>query len=319
MAKFLLPSRAALLLLTFLAACGPQTTTLPTPTLQVQPTLAEATVPPASPTHTARTPTLTPPPVYPTREPQPCEPPVAVVPEAGVITYQGISFSLDPTLGYSLTAQTCAANAPVEDGGPYTFDAAYTLFTDPLYQEHGNPYPKPEIKVVPLTAENREGFLGFWYMPAVLLPELQKVTNDQQAANWFQHSLLNARAQYLETPTLTGARTLTIQAIDTVLFNNNILVYRFDGITRDGRYYVGLRIPVDAPLLLTYEGTNVGNTNPDAIPTPEIPNNIETQWLVIQAYNEEVKRHVEQITDAELTPDLAQLDAIVTSFQIAAP
>ena len=82
-----------------------------------------------------------------------------------------------------------------------------------------------------------------------------------------------------------------------------------------------MRVPVATPFLMDIDGPDpLTNHNPKAIPIPTERSQYGDQQLpIIDAYNQEALRRFDQATDADFTPDVALLDALVRSLEITAP
>ncbi len=286
-----------------LSACGSNST--PLPTALPQPTVTQRAMPTATlaPTQTPF-PTETPAPatVLPTASiaPTSCTTPVSVTRDKGKISYNGVSFSYDPALATSFTAQDCPF-IPFQEGlAPGDVHVAYTLFTVPSYNKRET-YLQPEIKVVAVNEENRQGYNGWFYPSLETLGDLKKMlTTQPQPSPWFDASPLHVRPHYLHFQNGTGVRAVVEYQQDPYFFASAGLLYAFDGLTRDGRYYVGVRFPIEASFL----------------PFPNWPDDYNEQRKVIDAYNQEALQRLKHMKDSDFTPSLKALDALVASLQI---
>ncbi len=102
---------------------------------------------------------------------------------------------------------------------------------------------------------------------------------------------------------------------DTVLANNESIVYEFHGVTGDGQYYVAITFPIDAAILLSALDP-AENTNAAAIPVPELPADDAQLGAAIREYNQEAQRQLDMLDSAGFTPNLDVLDALVTSLRV---
>ncbi len=299
-----------------LSACRSNPT--PLPTALPQPTVTQRAVPTATPAPTQTlVPTETPAPatVLPTASiaPTSCTTPVSVTQDKGKVSYNGISFSYDPALATSFVAQDCPL-IPYQDGTAVSgFFVAHTLFTVPSDSKQGT-YFQPEIKVVAVNEENMHGDNGWFYPPLETLGDLQKMLAARpQPSPWFL-AALHVRPRYLHFQNGTGVRAVVEHQMDPTFFTNDALLYAFDGLTRDGRYYVSVRFPIEAPFLIDIDGPDQHNVNPRAIPIPTYDAN--EQWNAVITYNQEALRRFDYIKDSDFTPSLEALDALVASLQI---
>jgi hypothetical protein len=243
-----------------------------------------------------------------------CAPAVTLTAADGQITFQGTSFRLDPALATSVTAQQCAAVPFRVEDIPGTSHPAGVTFT--LSTERKRVDFQPLIAVYAV-----EGDMQQYLYPLNSLPDLQNLLKLRtEPSPWFAAAPLHVRPQYLDFGSGAGVRGIVEYMQDIFFYTNNGLLYNFDGLTRDGRYYVNVRVPVAVPFLLDIENSDpAANTNPDAITVPDWPADYARRGQIIETYNQEALRGFDRASDADFTPDLAQLDALVHTLQIAAP
>jgi hypothetical protein len=243
-----------------------------------------------------------------------CAPAVTLTAADGQVTFHGISFRLDPALATSVTAQQCAALPFRVEDIPGTAHPAGVTFTFPTERKR--------VDFQPLIAvyEVEDDMQDYLY-PLNSLPDLQRLlTKRIEPSPWFDHAPLHVRPQYVDFGGGAGVRGIVQYMQDILFYTNNGLLYNFDGLTGDGRYYVNVRVPIAVPFLLDIENSDPGtNTNPDAIAVPDWPSDYTAQGQIIEAYNQEALRRFDQATDAEFSPDLALLDALVRSLKVVGP
>jgi hypothetical protein len=96
-------------------------------------------------------------------------------------------------------------------------------------------------------------------------------------------------------------------------------VYDYQGFTDDGEYYIYVTYPIDAPILLSAADPKK-NTNEGAIPVPDpLPDDYDELYTVMQEYNQDVARQLDQLANAEFMPGLDVLDELVTSLRVETP
>ena len=105
-----------------------------------------------------------------------------------------------------------------------------------------------------------------------------------------------------------------------VPITNDYLIYTYQGITQDGKYYVSIVAPIHAAFLIdqTY------NPDPNATtPTPIVPEGgfvfpdiIEFDNPEFEQYYQAVTEKLSQSTADQFTPSLSVLDALVQSILI---
>ena len=108
-----------------------------------------------------------------------------------------------------------------------------------------------------------------------------------------------------------GVRFLTEYAQYPASVNNHDLFYNFQGLTRDGNYYIIAILPITAPVLAeTSDGGAV--IPPGGVPYPDItsPN------PDIQNYYASVSDLLDSLPPDAFSPTLSKLDALIQSIQV---
>lgn len=125
--------------------------------------------------------------------------------------------------------------------------------------------------------------------PGEALPYLP-LSNDRQA--------LHARVAFLDFHNGSGVAYLTQLNQGPVKINNTGLVYTFQGLTADGKFYLAAVLPV---------------THPELPAAAEV---FAADLAQFPAYLAETAAWLEQQPAASFTPDLAKLDALVQSILV---
>lgn len=245
-----------------------------------------------------------------------CSEPVEVPVVDGRASYNGISFSIDATLNYGMTARIC----PATTWDPQGWNEAhppYSEFFFPTYSRQNVDF-QPSIRVYEVT-----GDLQNYLYPLDALGDLKAVIEQRpEPITWFNGAPLHARQAYLNFASGAGVRGLIQYQQDIFFFTNNGLLYEFQGLTQDGRYYVNVRYPLGVPFLMELADPVTrppANLNPESIAIPEWSNDYEQQRQVIEAYNAEALSRLEQMPDSDALPDIALLDELVQSIQVSKP
>jgi hypothetical protein len=132
-------------------------------------------------------------------------------------------------------------------------------------------------------------------------------------------TILRAQDQTLEFPGGGGTRSVRMYAQNLYWVHNDAIVYEYRGFSEDGRNYVLVTLPIDAPILLSSSDPE-RNTNENAIPLPlPLPADPTERDDAIRAYNEEAERQLDMLAAEEFVPGLGILDALVTSIKIGPP
>jgi len=109
-----------------------------------------------------------------------------------------------------------------------------------------------------------------------------------------------------------GVRELTEYAQYAAPVNNNELIYQFEGLTDDGKYYVIAILPVTAPSLPEDAQPNAAVPE-GGVQYPDV-NSSNPDW---PGYYGQVQRNLESLEPGAFAPNLEQLDAFIGSLSIA--
>ena len=110
----------------------------------------------------------------------------------------------------------------------------------------------------------------------------------------------------------TGIRFLTQFDQAPLPVNNNELIYTFQGLTTDGKYYVAAVLPVNAAFL-------PADSRQDS-PTP--PDGVPFSWTgmdAMPAYVEAVRQKLDATAPDAFTPSLTTLDTMMQSLRVEKP
>jgi hypothetical protein len=211
------------------------------------------------------------------------------------------------TLDYSSVAQDgtieTVAAVPASSGGPYWQAAPqYRLLTLQGYTVV-NYLMKPQIYIYPvsdLTSANENA--------GRIVTELQDLLQTQQAGDQLpflpllnETQVLHAGVHYLDFKGGKGVRYLTQLAQGMVPVNNNELIYTFQGLTSDGKYYIAAVLPV---------------TNSE-LPADSKLSNAQTKALNdYPTYRSGMFTLLNQQPAENFSPDLNKLDALIRSIEI---
>jgi hypothetical protein len=244
-----------------------------------------------------------------------CTQPVTVSPLNGQITFQNVTFTLDPALADSLIAQYCTALPFSAGQAPGAAHPAYASFVFPKLTGTAADFGS-ELRVYAVA-----GDMSPYAFPLNSLDNLRSnVTQSPQPATWFDAAPLHARQAYLHFNGGAGVRGVVQYLPSPFFFTNNGILYEFDGLTDDRQSAVVLRHSLAVPFLMDLTGPDPRtNVNPGAIPIPAWPADPAQQRQIIDAYNAEALRRLDVMTDYQVTPSLAALDALLESLKITGP
>ncbi len=109
-----------------------------------------------------------------------------------------------------------------------------------------------------------------------------------------------------------GVRMVTLYAGGRAIINNHELIYEFEGLTKDGQYYVIAILPVTAPGL-PEDGKPGGAVPSGGVSVPDFTD-MNANWI---GYYGDVRQMLQGLQPGAYKPDLAQLDALIGSLNIA--
>lgn len=293
----------------------------------IVPSVRDSTTIPATPTIKTEVLTATATAMPPTQEPLAATAvPSATVQEAteaeeGVaelitLAEAGIALDLTSALVESVTVETVPVHYRIPIEGPrYLLQPAHTVLHLAGYPESEN-YREPQISVYPVDAytrltliaeqeiEHLQALLAAWPHPEPMpgednLPHLP----ERNAAQ-----ILHARATRLTFKNGGGIRYLTQYVQDFSPVVSKSMFYTFQGLTDDGRFYVSAVLPVGSDAV------------PHDIPTAQEQGfdsfTFNFDRTGYESYLAEQQAQVERLDDADFTPDLAVLDALMQSLDL---
>ena len=234
------------------------------------------------------------------------EPAVTTAPPATAVPTADSSpeFTLDTgSMASGFQSETVAA-VSASDNAPYwEVLPEYTRVTLQGYPI-SNHLMQPQIFIYPvedLTAVN-EGAGTIVSSLETLLQSPQDVPNMPFLPLFNAAQVMHTHLQYLDFKSGQGLRYLTEYDQGILPINNYELIYTYQGLTGDGKYYVAAVLPVTHPSLPA-DGTVTGNE------PAEFTSNFPT-------YLANVANSLNSQAADTFTPDLTQLDAMMSSLEI---
>jgi hypothetical protein len=227
------------------------------------------------------------------------------------VEFQGVQFEFNSSLAESVWPEIAAA-LPAQEGAPeWGGRPEHIRFT---FASEGKPdaFPvrgaglgnEPQIFIYPVQEFSTTSQLAKGQIEA-----LQALLKDRPRAPENAIPLLplinaaqvfHAQVQYLDFQSGSGVRFITQYSQEVVgrLTNQNIF-YTFQGLTRDGKYYVAAFFPITASGLS------------DAL--------VQEDWSAAQAHLAEDIRHLNSLSSRDYKPDLEVLDSLIESLLVQAP
>ena len=241
----------------------------------------------------------------PVASPQPTQPPpLPTEPiddiQTGVsLDYAGVAQSA--TLE-TVPAQVAAPDAPNWEGAP-----EFQRLTLQGYSVANHPI-QPQVFIFPVAdlaaANARMGEAA---------ADLQALLQSRQPGEQIPYlpllasakEVLISRVDYLDFQGGSGVRFLTQAGNGLAPVNNSALVYTFQGLTSDGKYYISAVLPVTHPEL-----------GAETTPDEEMINAITADPGYYASYLAEKTAWLEAQPAANFTPDLDKLDALIRSIAV---
>jgi hypothetical protein len=178
------------------------------------------------------------------------------------VTYEGLNFSFDPLVASDATNSTLPA---VKEGGgapweiqPETIQSKFQGYA------HSGAFTDPVILVYPV-----QDFSKMSDAAAKVIDDLRNLLATRPAAApanglpflplWNAAQMMRTKITYLDFANGSGVRYLTQYGQAPAPMNNTYLLYTFQGLTADGKYYVSAILPVANPILPPDPSTVPGN------------------------------------------------------------
>ena len=229
---------------------------------------------------------------------QPSSPP-ATQPPGGVSTDIVLDYS---ALAQNVTLETVAAESASTDSPWWQAAPQYRLLTLQGYPITSH-QSKPQIFIYPAgdLASTNENM-------GKVAAQLQALLQTQQAEGPLPFlPLINAQQvihpqlQNLDFKSGKGIRFLTMYSQGLVPINNFELIYTFQGLTNDGKYYLAAVLPV---------------TNPQLPNDPKVNEPLTGVGIDYQNYISQTASLLDEEPAGSFTPDLNKLDALIRSIEV---
>lgn len=226
------------------------------------------------------------------------------------ITFDGVSFSYRD-LASSVSAQLVSAEAYVQpqpggSGNPpylrFAFDGEDPATMGPPTGKYVLVYPVAEYQK--LLSQNNFG--QDWSANTLQQIIEQQPENPQNIPTVpvpYAEQVMRSKIEYPEFVNGRGVRFITSYAQNIAPITNDDLLYTFQGLTTDGKYWVAVYYPVTSEILpATYQSANIDDYNAFA----ENFNTYLTQTVA----------NLNAQPNNKFTPNLDDLDALVKSLNV---
>ena len=240
-------------------------------------------------------------------------------PQGILVSFANVSLTIPNGLASGATSE---AVPPVSDQAgnaapPGAVAPAYTRFTlqgyllqDRRFESQINVYPAQEYAAVSAGAA-----ISLQRLQAILANPSAPLTNDVLPRIPFvpAEQIFASQTSILQFQNGSGVRVVTQYAQAVVPINNYDLLYHFEGLTADGKYYVVATLPVNVPFLAaSYDPS--APLPPDGIPVPDLTT---AQAADFDAYFQAVSDKLNATPADSFNPSLALLDSLIASIQIS--
>jgi hypothetical protein len=242
----------------------------------------------------------------------------AAIPQGVLVSYNNISFVIPNGLASGASPQMIPNNPTDQNGGPWAVAPQHTEFTLNGYNLPAGHFTEILIDIYPaqeyanvyngasISLQRLQSFLASPAMP--ISPDtLPQVPYFNAAA------LFNAQVGVVQFKNGSGVRMVTQYGQAVGPIGNNGTFYNFEGLTRDGKYFLVVVLPIEAPFLPT------GNDPSAPLPAGGIPfpdyNN--TDATVFDNYYKAVTDKMNATDANSFQPSINTLDALVESINIS--
>ncbi len=201
-----------------------------------------------------------------------------------------------------VTSQVVASVPPSTDGPWWEAMPQYTLLTLQGYPIT-NHLMQPQIFVYPVKDLESNEVAG------KVAQSLQTLLQNQQVDQTLPFlppynaaQVMHAQEKFLDFKNGKGVRFLTEYDQAPLPINNHELIYTYQGLTSDGKYYVAAVLPVNLPGLPATENAT------EALPADFMDNFLKYLADTVDKLNQQPV--------SAYTPDLSKLDAMMQSIEI---
>ena len=216
------------------------------------------------------------------------------------ISYEGIEFSLDQTLGN----QIFVLHEP--DWFNHLDGIRFTIAEEGYGWDEGfiSIHPVEQYRTLPWGEYNMDNL------------QLEIVT---ESYDYFPQVgsaiLLQAKTKHIKFSNGAGILAIVANGQNGFFVSNDQIQYQFHGLTKDGLFYVFAGFPIDAPFMMSSSDPSK-NTNPDAILAPDISRDSPDWGPTMIAYNNEIESKLDNLNGALFTPELDILDSLFESLSV---
>ena len=234
---------------------------------------------------------------------------VSTIPAGGVVTLNNVSLTIPLGVAKDALTEMVSANTDPNNSPWWQIAPEHSKFTLTGYQVQNNSI-EPQIFVYPTeeyASLNTNAAGQIQKLKAILAGgPLTKDTLPNWAVNAAQ--IFAAQAQVVPFQSGRGVRFLTQYDQYPAPVNNHELIYHFQGLTDDGKYYIVAVLPVTSSILAEDEKPEA------AVPPGGVA--LPASGSPDQAYYDAVTKALDAMYEDSFNPSLFQLDALIQSITV---
>ena len=240
-----------------------------------------------------------------TATPQPTLPsPSATTVLGSTAQYNGVSFSFSPSLAGQVSGKSVPAITD-QNGAPWEIAPQSIQFDFKNYLLSGT-LNQPSLIIYPVAAYKSANNSVTPFIASLQSLLLTKPANISQPLpflpTWNAAQIMHSNVSYLKFKDGEGVRYLAEYGQSIFPINNRMLIYTFQGLTQDGKYYISLVLPVSNSILPADENMPQSDYG--------------TFTANFENYLKDIQSKLAAQPSASFKPDLAVLDALVQSLSV---
>ncbi|HVN16368.1 MAG TPA: hypothetical protein VMT73_11555 [Anaerolineales bacterium] len=241
-------------------------------------------------------------------------PTVAPTPSGITSSFQNVSIVIPNGLASGAQAQQVAAVGD-QGGAPWEVGPAHVTMTLTDYVAARDGFLQPTIYVYPASeyaAANPGAANSLPRLKTIIANPSTPLTHDTLPIVPFFNAdqIIATQTGMVNFKTGSGVRVVAEYAQGVGPISNEGLMYHYEGLTTDGKYYVIVLLPINAPFLSSSSDPSV---QPPAggIPFPDLNS---TDPSVFEKYYQDVTDKLNATSPNAFQPNLNTLDALVQSI-----
>ena len=236
------------------------------------------------------------------------------------VSFQNINFTIPDGLATGAQSEIVPRTEYTEDAPYWSVAPEYTRFL----LSRTDSFPSNfdfEINIIPA-----EEYMQMSEVAAEQIPLLQQKLAENNLTEVtilppFNAGLvIDTQIARVDFPNGSGIRSIQQYHQAPVPITNDFLIYSFQGITNDGKYYISVIAPIRVPFLIDASY----NPDPNATsPTPVVPEGGFIFPAILEFDSPEFEQYYQSITDKlnqtpadQFSPAIPMLDAIIQSILI---